>query len=146
MSGRGSGAGRGPKGLQQLPDPGLLSRCPEGHGQAKLARRSGQGDGGGAIAHHLGQLLGGAEVSLMNNAGLTLDAGTIDHIVVELVAFFLGYEARHNRVIQYYQYPVVSSTKMHKDAEQSTLYRVIQLRNREGLRNYTAWNDLADLL
>src|SRR5271157_693057 len=133
MSGRGSGAGPGPEGLQQIPDAGLLRCCPEGHGKAKLARRRGQRDGGGAIAHHLGQLLGGAEVSLMNNAGLALDAGAFDHVVIELVAFLLGHEAWHNRVIQYYLYPALSSLKCTDSAEESTLYRVIPKSCQEDL-------------
>jgi len=51
--------------------------------------------GGGAIADHLGQFFGGAEVSLMDDAGLALDAGTFDDVVVEFIAFFLGDEACH---------------------------------------------------
>ena len=59
-----------------------------------------QGDGGGAVADHLGELLGGAQVRLMDDAGFALDAGTFDHVVVEFVAFAFGDEAWHNRVIQ----------------------------------------------
>jgi hypothetical protein len=76
--------------MQQVPDAGLLSGGPEGGGQAKLAGGGGQGDGGGAIADHLGEFLGGAEVGLMNDAGLAVDAGTFDDVVVELLPFFLA--------------------------------------------------------
>ena len=95
VSGRGSGTWRGPEGVEQVPDAGLLSGGPEGGGQAKLAGGGGQGDGGGAIANHLGEFLGGTEVGLMNDAGLAVDAGTFDDVVVELVALLLGDEACH---------------------------------------------------
>ena len=73
----------------------VLSGRPQGGGQAKIAGGSGQGDGGSTIADHLGQLLGGAQVGLMDDARLTFDAGTFDHVVIEFVAFFLGDEAWH---------------------------------------------------
>src|ERR1700694_1948408 len=100
MSGRGSGAWSGPKGGEQVPHSGLLSGRPQGGGQAKIAGGSGQGDGGGTIADHLSQFLGGAQVGLMDDTRLAFDAGTFDHGVIEFVAFFLRDEARHNRVIQ----------------------------------------------
>ena len=43
----------------------------------------------------LGDLLGGAEIGLMNDAGLAVDAGAFDDVVIELVAFLLGDEASH---------------------------------------------------
>src|ERR1700735_1079667 len=93
VSGRGSGAWRRPERLQQIPDAGLLSGGPEGSGQAKLAGGGGQGDGGEAIADQLGEFLGGAEISLTNDAGLGVGAGTFDDVVVEFIAFLLGEEA-----------------------------------------------------
>ena len=84
-----------PEGIEQVPDAGFLSGSPERGGQAELAGGGGQGDGGGAIADHLGEFLGGAEVGLMNDTGLAVDAGTFDDVVVEFVAFLLGDEACH---------------------------------------------------
>jgi hypothetical protein len=71
----------------------LLSGGPEGGGQAKLAGGGGQGDGSGAVADQLGEFLGGTEISLMNDAGLAVYAGTFDDVVVEFVALLFGDEA-----------------------------------------------------
>jgi len=73
----------------------LLRHRPESRWQTKLAHGSRQGKGGGAVADHFRQLLGGAQVSLVDNAGLALDAGAVDDVVVELVAFLFGDEAWH---------------------------------------------------
>jgi len=48
-----------------------------------------------AIANQLGDFFSGAEVGLMDDAGLTLDAGAFDDVVVELIAFLLCDERRH---------------------------------------------------
>jgi hypothetical protein len=47
-----------------------------------------------------GDLVSGTEIVLVDDAGLAIDAGAFDDVVVELVAFFLGDEGVQYRVIQ----------------------------------------------
>ena len=66
-----AGTWRGPKRLEPIPNPGLLRHRPESRWQTKLAQGSRHGNGGGAIADHCGQLLGGAQIGLVDDAGFT---------------------------------------------------------------------------
>jgi hypothetical protein len=81
--------------LQQIKDAGLLGSQPQGTRQAEVAHGGGQGHRSGAVADQSGDLFRGAEVALMNDAGLTVDAGALDDVVVELVAFLFRDEAGH---------------------------------------------------
>jgi hypothetical protein len=102
MGGGGPGARLRPELLEQFEDTGLLSGQPEGTGQAEIAHSGSQRYGSRAIANQGGDLFGGAEIALMDDAGVAVDAGTLDHVVVQLVALLLCDEAGHNRVIQVY--------------------------------------------
>jgi hypothetical protein len=62
VSGRRTGAGFPPQGLQQGEDPGLLGSQPEGSGQAQLAPGNGEGQGSGAIFEQGGDLFSVAQI------------------------------------------------------------------------------------
>jgi hypothetical protein len=68
----------------------LLGREPERAGESKVARSGGPRDRGSAVLDQSDELVGGAEIGLMDNAGLAVDAGAFDDVVVELVVFFLA--------------------------------------------------------
>jgi len=70
----------------------LLCCEPESTGQSKVARGGRQRDRGSAVLDQSGDLFGGTEVGLVDDAGLAIDTGAFDDVVVELVAFFLGDE------------------------------------------------------
>ena len=70
----------------------MLRRQPEGTGQAVVAARGGQRDRGGAVLDQGGDLLSGAEIGLVDDAGFAVDAGALDNVVVELIAFSLSDE------------------------------------------------------
>jgi len=95
VRGRGPGAGRGPERFQHGRHAGLLSCQPEGAGQSEVARGGGQGDGRGTVFDQGGHLIGRAEVGLVHDAGLAVDARAVDHVVVEFVALFLSDEGCH---------------------------------------------------
>jgi hypothetical protein len=76
----------------------LLGREPERAGQSKVARSARPRDRGSAVLDQSDELVGGAEIGLVDDAGLAVDASAFDDIVVELVALFLGDE-RSYRVI-----------------------------------------------
>jgi hypothetical protein len=95
MGGRGSGSRLGPELPKQFEDAGLLSGQPQGAGQAEIAHGGSQRYRSGAIADQGGDLLGGAEVALMDDARPPVDAGALDDVIVKLVALFLRDEARH---------------------------------------------------
>ncbi|PYT68870.1 MAG: hypothetical protein DMG39_19915 [Acidobacteria bacterium] len=46
-----------------------------------------------------GDALGGAEIGLMDDAGLTVDAGRFHDVVIELASFALGDQGSHRRGI-----------------------------------------------
>ena len=87
---RRAGSGHRPELLQDLPESGLLGREPERAGESKVARSGGPRDRGSAVLDQSDELVGGAEIGLMDNAGLAVDAGAFDDVVVELVVFFLA--------------------------------------------------------
>ena len=95
VGGRGPGARLGPQLLEQLEDAGLLGGQPQGTRQAEVAHGGGEGHRSSAVADQSGDLFGGAEVALMDDARLAVDAGALDDIVVELVALLLSDEASH---------------------------------------------------
>ena len=68
---------------------------PEGAGQSEVPRRRGNRDGGGPIFDQRRDFLGRAEIGLVDNPRLAIDAGAFDDIVIKLVAFFLGDERSH---------------------------------------------------
>jgi len=73
----------------------MLCREPESTGQSKVARGGGQRDRGSAVFDQSGDLVRGTEIGLVDDAGLAIDAGAFDDVIVELVAFFLGDEGGH---------------------------------------------------
>jgi hypothetical protein len=85
-----SGARLGPELLQQIEDTGLLGGRT---GQAEIAHGGGQRYRSGPIANQGGDFFGGAEIALMDDARLAVDAGALDDVVVELVALLLCDEA-----------------------------------------------------
>jgi hypothetical protein len=88
-------AGLGPKRLEQFKDPGLLSGEPQRTGQTHIARCGLQRDWRRAVFNQRGDLLGGAEIRLMDNAGLAVNASAVDDIVVKFIRLLLGDEGRH---------------------------------------------------
>ena len=109
VSGGRTGAGFAPQGLQQGEDPGLLGGQPEGSGQAQLAAGSREGQGGGAIFEQGGDLLGVAQIGLVDDAGAAVAAGGLDDVIVELVFLAFGDEGSHDRVIHTTQNRTLSS-------------------------------------
>jgi hypothetical protein len=59
-----------------------------------------RGTGGGAVLDQVGDLFGGAQIGLVDDARFAIDAGAFDDVVVELIAIFLGNEGSHIRVIR----------------------------------------------
>ena len=49
----------------------------------------------GTILDQRSDFLGGAEIGLMNDAGLAVHASAFDDVVVKLVGLLLGNEGRH---------------------------------------------------
>ena len=94
--GRGrSRAGLGPEGLQRGENAGTLGGRPKSARQAEIQRGGREGDGSGAVLDQGGNAFSGAEIGLMDDARLAVDAGAFDDVVVELVAFLLGDEGSH---------------------------------------------------
>src|SRR5438876_4211986 len=92
----------GPERLQYAKETGLLGSEPESAGQSKVARSGGQRDRRGSVFDESSDLFGSTEIGLVDDAGLAIDAGAFDDVVVELLALRLGNEGGHNRVIQAY--------------------------------------------
>ena len=90
MSGGWTGARCGPNGLQNGECAGVLGGQPESAGQPELDGGSGDGDGCGAVLDESGDAFRGAEIGLLDDPGLAVDAGALDDIVVELVGLFLA--------------------------------------------------------
>ena len=63
-----------------------MGGLPEGGGQAEFARGGLEGHGGGAIADEGGDALGPAEVGLLDDAGLAVDAFGDGDVVVGVLA------------------------------------------------------------
>jgi hypothetical protein len=47
------------------------------------------------LLDQFGEFFGGAQIGLMNDARFAVDAGTLDQVVVEALAFFLFDQASH---------------------------------------------------
>jgi hypothetical protein len=78
--------------LKQLENARPQGCQPERAGQAKLQSGGLQRERRGAIFDERSHLFGATEVRLVNNARLAVNAGALDDVVVEMVAFFLGDE------------------------------------------------------
>lgn len=95
VGGGGTGAGLGPKGGQQVEYAGTPGGDPERAGQAEVERGGRERDGRGAILDQSGDVLGGAEISLVDDPGFAVDACAFNDVVVELVGFLLDDERGH---------------------------------------------------
>jgi hypothetical protein len=81
--------------LQQRAKAGLLGGQPQGSGQTEVACGGREGHGSGVLLHQFGQFFCRTQVGLMGDAGLAMDTGTFDQVVIEAVAFFLFDERSH---------------------------------------------------
>jgi hypothetical protein len=70
----------------------LPGREPESAGQSEVPRCGGNGDWGGTVLDQRRHFLRGAEIGLVDDAGLAVDAGAVDDVIIELVTFLLGDE------------------------------------------------------
>src|SRR5438876_9836550 len=73
VSGTGSRTRRGPQGFQQWPQAGLFGSQPQGAGEAEVSQGGGEGDGGGLLLDEFSEFFGGAQIGLMDDAGLPVD-------------------------------------------------------------------------
>jgi hypothetical protein len=96
VCGRRSRAGLRPERLEKLKNAGLLSGEPQRTGQTHIKSRGLQWDWRCTVFDQRGDSLGGAEVRLMDNAGLAVNASALDDIVVEFVRLLLGDEGRNS--------------------------------------------------
>lgn len=88
-------AWRRPQRRQYIPEAGLLGGEPERARQPQVQGGGRQGNGRGAVFDEGGHLLGTAKVGLVDDAGLAVDAGAFDDVLVELVGLLLGDEGSH---------------------------------------------------
>jgi hypothetical protein len=95
MRGRRAGARLGPESLEQIEEAGALGGQPERAGQAELQSGGLQWERRGAVSYQFGDFFGAAEISLVNNARLAIDASALDDVVIEPLAFLLGDERCH---------------------------------------------------
>ena len=95
VSGGRAGTGFMPKRLEKIEDAGLFGGEPKGTGEAELACGGSNGDGSGAVFDEGGDSLSGAQVVLMNDAWLAVDAGAFDGVVVSLLALLFGDDGRN---------------------------------------------------
>jgi hypothetical protein len=95
MCRRGARSGLRPERLKEFKDAGLLSGEPQRARQTQIERRRFQRYRSGAIFNQRGDFLGGAQIGLMDDAGLAVDASAFDDVVVKLVGLLLGDEGRH---------------------------------------------------
>jgi hypothetical protein len=95
VSRRGSGPRFRPERFQCVKDAGLLGGQPQGAGQAEVDGGGREGDGSGAVLDQGGEAFGGSQIGLLDDAGLAIDAGALDDVVVELVGFLLVDDASH---------------------------------------------------
>jgi hypothetical protein len=95
VSWRGAGAGLRPERLQKRKNASLLGGEPKRTGQPEVTHGGGQRHGGGAVLDQVGDLFGGAQIGLVDDAGFAIDASAFDDVVVELIALFLGDEGGH---------------------------------------------------
>ena len=95
VGGGGAAARGGPGGEQGVEGAAAAGGLPEGGGQAELAGGGLDRDGGGALADECGDALGAAEVGLLHDAGLAVDALGDGDVVVGFLALPLGDDAGH---------------------------------------------------
>ncbi len=95
VSGTGSGTRSRPQGFEQQPQAGLFGSQPQGAGETEVSQGGGEGNRGGLLLDEFGDFFGGAEIGLMNDARLAVDASAFDEVVVQAVALFLFDEASH---------------------------------------------------
>ncbi len=88
-------AGGGPDRGEGVEGAGGSGGLPEGGGEAGVAGGSLKGDGSGLVTDELGEALGGAEVGLVGDAGLAVDAGGGGDVVVDLMALVLADDGGH---------------------------------------------------
>jgi hypothetical protein len=93
--GRRAGSRYRPEYLQHAKQTGSLCCEPQGTGQPEVARRGGQRNWRGTVLDERGDLVGGTEIRLVDDAGLALDARAFDDVIVELVALLPGDERGH---------------------------------------------------
>lgn len=79
----------------EFKDPGLLCGEPQRSRQAHVQGRSLQWNWRRAVFHQRGDLFSSAEICLVHDAGLAVNACAFDDIVVELVGLLLGDKGRH---------------------------------------------------
>ena len=91
----GAGTRFGPERFQGVEDAGLPGGQPEGAGQAEVDGGGRKGYRSGAVLDQGGDAFGGSEIGLLDDAGLAVDAGAFDDVVVELVGFFLWMMRSH---------------------------------------------------
>jgi len=72
-----------------------LSGEPKRSRQADIDSRGFQRHRSGTIPDQRRDFLGGAEIRLVDDAGLAVDACALDDIVLEFVGLLLGDEGRH---------------------------------------------------
>src|SRR5229473_8450799 len=74
VSRSGSGTRSRPQGFQQRPHAGLFGRQPQGAGETEISQGGGEGDGSGLLMDEFGEYFGGAQMGLMDDPGLAVDA------------------------------------------------------------------------
>ena len=84
--------GSGPDGEEGA---GAAGGLPEGGGQAAVAGGGFERDGGGPVLDEAGEVFGGAEVALVGDAGIAVNAAGGGDVVVGLVALFLADDGCH---------------------------------------------------
>lgn len=87
--------GGGPERAEQAEDAKILSSAPECAGQAEIDGGGRERDRSATVLDESSKALGGTEIGLMDDAGLAVDAGALDDVVVELVGFLFGDEGGH---------------------------------------------------
>ena len=95
VGGSRSGARLGPEPEQGLEGAAALGGLPESAGQAEFEGGSLQGDRGGLVLNELLEAFGGAEVGLLDNPGIALDAAGGGDVIVGLVAFLFADDGWH---------------------------------------------------
>lgn len=92
---RRTGARSGPERGQGGESAGPLRGQPERAWEAESHRGGRERNRGGGALDQSGDALGRAEVGLMDDAGLAVDAGAFDDVIVERVGFLFGDERGH---------------------------------------------------
>jgi hypothetical protein len=64
--------------------------------RTEISQGGAEGDRGRLLLDEFSKFFGGAQISLMDDAGFAVTAGTIDEVVVEAIASFLFDEADHH--------------------------------------------------